>query len=33
MVRYDMAELQMKLKTFEKAEKTVMQALQVRSAL
>ena len=28
-LRYDMAELQMKLKTFEKAEKTVVQALQV----
>ena len=28
-LRYDMAELQMRLKTYDKAEKTVMQALQI----
>ena len=28
-LRYDMAELQMKLKTYDKAEKTVAQALQI----
>jgi tetratricopeptide (TPR) repeat protein len=28
-LRYDMAELQMRLKTFDKAEKTIMQALQI----
>ena len=28
-LRYDMAELQMKLKTFDKAEKTISQALQI----